>query len=266
MPSDTLENILTHRRRRVADAKQNIPQGEIETLAKAAGPVRDFLSAVAKPGWISLIAEMKKKSPSAGLLRQPYDPAKIASAYEKAGAAALSVLTERDLFEGELPDIGKARSACRLPVLRKDFIIDPYEIPESRANGADAVLLIADMLDPKLLIELAELCRAYGMEPLVEIFTEEALEVALSTSAKLIGINTRNLRTLEMRPDNIIALSPQVPADRYVIAESGIKTPADVERLRSMPIFAMLVGESLLRQPNLETAARQLAEAGAPTY
>lgn len=266
MATDTLDDILTHRRRRLNQAREKTPLKELEAAAKKAPRTADFLSAVSRPGSISLIAEMKKKSPSAGMIRQLYDPAKIAAAYERGGAAAISVLTEQDMFGGDVADMGRARKTCRLPVLRKDFIFDPYQIVEARVHGADAILLIADMLAPVQLNELAALAREHGLEPLVEIFSQEALPAALDTGAKLIGINSRNLRTLEMRPDNVVALSTQVPADRYVIAESGIRTAADVDRLRSLPVFGMLVGESLLRQPNLEAAARALAEAGASGY
>lgn len=264
--TDTLERILEQRRKRVDLARASVSFADLESSLKSAPPVLDFLGAVARPGWISLIAEMKKKSPSAGVIRTPYDPARIATAYEKGGAAAMSVLTEFDNFSGDVGDIARAKKNCRLPALRKDFIFDPYQVLEARVHGADAILLIADMVPPALLNELAAACRQYNLEPLVEIFSEEVLEAALDTGAKLIGINSRNLRTLEMRPDNIIALSTRVPADRYVIAESGIKTANDVEQLRSLPIFGMLVGESLLKQPNLEAAARALAEAGAPAY
>jgi indole-3-glycerol phosphate synthase len=263
---DALDDILSHRRRRVAQSKEKTPLSEMEKLAKAAPAPLDFLSAVARPGIITLIAEMKKRSPSAGIIRQPYDPARIASAYEKGGAAAISVLTEPDKFGGELNDIARARKACKLPVLRKDFIFDPYQMPESRAAGADAVLLIADMLPASQLNELAAAAREYGLEPLVEIFSEDVVEAALDTGAKLIGINARNLRTLEMRPDRVLALAPQISADRYVVAESGIKTASDVERLRSMPVFAMLVGESLLKQSDIEKAARKLVQAGTSTH
>lgn len=266
MVTDALEEILSGRRRRVNQAREKVSLAEMEKLAKAAPAPLDFLTAVARPGRITLIAEMKKRSPSAGVIRQPYDPAKIASAYERGGAAAISILTEPDKFGGDLGDIARARKSCKLPALRKDFIFDPYQIAESRAAGADAILLIADMVPRTLLSELAATAREYGLEPLVEVFSEDVVEAALDTGAKLIGINARNLRTLEMRPDRVFALAPQVSADRYVVAESGIKSPEDVERLRSLPVFAMLVGESLLKQSNLETATRLLAQAGALPY
>lgn len=266
MVTDALEEILSGRRRRVLQLKEKVSFHEIDRLAKAAPPAMDFVAAVARPGLITLIAEMKKRSPSAGMIRQPYDPGKIAIAYEKGGAAAVSVLTEPDKFGGDLADIARAKKVMKLPVLRKDFIFDPYQVAESRAAGADAILLIADMVPATLLNELAAAAREYGVEPLVEVFSGDVMGAALDTGAKLIGINARNLRTLEMRPDRVIALSPQIPADRYVVAESGIKTPNDVERLRSMPVFAMLVGEALLKQQNLEAATRVLADAGASPY
>jgi indole-3-glycerol phosphate synthase len=261
--TDVLEDILTDRRRRVTEAKERVPLAEMERRARAMPRPHSFLDAVARPGAISLIAEMKKKSPSGGLLREHYDPGTLAAAYERGGAAALSVLTEPARFGGELVDISRAKTMSALPVLRKDFIFDPYQIPESRAIGADAVLLIADMVPAAELKALAALAFEYGLEPLVEIFTPDSLDAALNTGARLIGINTRNLRTLEMRPDNVISLAPRIPGDRFVVAESGIKTPADVEHLRSLPVFAMLVGESLLRDKDPEKAARRLADAGA---
>ena len=263
MSVDKLEDILVSRRRRVKESMERVPLAEMERRAKAAPVPHAFLNAVVKPGSITLIAEMKKKSPSAGMICDRYDPGAIAGAYERGGAAALSVLTEPDNFGGDAVDIARAKTGSRLPVLRKDFIFDPYQVAESRAIGADAVLLIADMLAPAQLKELATLAFEYALEPLVEIFTSEAVKPALDTGARLIGINTRNLRTLEMRPDNIITLSTRIPADRFVVAESGIKTPADVERLQAMPVFSMLVGESLLKQSNWEKAASALAHAGA---
>ncbi len=262
MTTDTLEDILVHRRARLKDAMERVSTVEMERRASGMPSPRDFVSALVRPGSIRLIAEMKKMSPSAGLIREHYDPGTIATAYERGGAAALSVLTEPDSFGGELVDIARARTVCQLPILRKDFIFDPYQIAESRAIEADAVLLIADMLSPGQLAELTACARQFGLEPLVEIFSAEALDRALRTEARLIGINTRNLRTLEMRPDNIVTLAPRIPADRYVVAESGIKTAADVSRLQALPVFAMLVGESLLKQPDLEKAARALVNAG----
>ena len=262
--ADTLEESLVHRKRRVLEAKKATTLGALEAAIKTAPPVRDFVGAVSRPGWISLIAEIKRKSPSAGLIRNPFDPERIAAEYERGGAAALSVLTEPDRFGGELADIPRARKGSSLPILRKDFVFDPYQIAEARAHGADAVLLIADMLEHGQLQELAAAAKRYGVAMLVEIFTAEVLDSALDTGAQLIGINTRNLRTLEMRPDNLVTLAPHVPNDRYVVAESGIRTAQDVIRLRALPIFAMLVGESLLKQPNLETAARALVDAGRP--
>jgi indole-3-glycerol phosphate synthase len=257
-----MEEILVVRRKRVAQAKEKVPYSEMEKRAKGTPPPQDFLRAIVRPGFITLIAEMKKSSPSAGVIRQSYDPGRIAAAYERGGAAAVSVLTEPDRFGGDIGDMARARTGTRLPILRKDFIFDPYQIAEARAFGADAILLIADMLPSAQLNELAAAARDFGLEPLVEIFSEDVIEAALDTGAKLIGINARNLRTLEMRPDRVVALSPQIPADRYVVAESGIKTASDVERLRSMPVFAMLVGESILKQQNLEAATRALAQAG----
>ena len=265
MMTDALEEILSHRRAAVTDAMERVSMSEMERRAAGMPAPRDFLGALVQPGSIRLIAEMKKKSPSAGLIREQYDPGTIAAAYERGGAAAISVLTEPERFGGALVDIARAKTVCRLPALRKDFIFDPYQIAESRALEADAVLLIAEMLSPDQLNSLTACARQFGLEPLVEIFSAEALERALRSDARLIGINTRNLRTLEMRPDNVVTLAPRIPADRFVVAESGIKTPADVDRLRALPVFAMLVGESLLKQPDLEKATHALVSAGEGT-
>ena len=262
MSADTLEDILVSGRRRLKESMGRVSLSEMERRAKGTPAPQDFVQAVVRPGFITLIAEMKKKSPSAGVICESYDPGMIALAYARGGAAALSVLTEPDRFGGDAADIGRAKTSCRLPVLRKDFIFDPYQVAESRAIGADAILLIADMMPPAQLKQLAATAFEFGLEPLVEIFTAEAVKPALETGARLIGINTRNLRTLEMRPDNVATLSKRIPSDRYVVAESGIKTTSDVERLHAMPVFSMLVGESLLKQANREKAARGLVDAG----
>ncbi|MBV9080689.1 MAG: indole-3-glycerol phosphate synthase TrpC [Elusimicrobia bacterium] len=262
MAADALADIVALRRRRLSEAKEKTSMSAMERMAKSAPESEDFTAAVVRPGRIALIAEMKRRSPSAGSIREAYNPAAIAAAYEEGGAAALSVLTEPDKFGGELSDIRRAKTACRLPVLRKDFIFDPYQIAEARANGADAVLLIAEMLSASEMAELASYAREMQVEPLVEVFSESVLDAALASGAKLIGINSRNLRTLEMRPDNFSRLAPRIPADRYVIAESGIKTADDVEKLKSLRVSAMLVGESILKQTDLSAAVRVLANAG----
>lgn len=262
MAVDVLEQILVQRRVDVARAKTERSISTLEGMAKKNGAPKDFFKAVTKPGRVCLIAEMKKKSPSAGEIRGDYQPAKIAADYQKGGVDAISVLTEPARFEGKIEDIPVARSASSAPILRKDFLFDPYQVIEARAFQADSVLLIADMLEASQLNELLAVSREHGMEPLVEIFTADSLEPTLRSGAKLIGINTRNLKTLEMFPDNVQKLSKQIPADRFVVAESGIKTAADVKALKESRIAAMLVGESILKQKDLAAAVKTLVDAG----
>lgn len=259
---DLLQEIHTARQADVSQAKKQRPASGLESDIKKAEPPRDFRSAISQAGRLSLIAEMKKKSPSAGIIRENYVVKELASAYERGGAQALSVLTEPHRFEGLLDDLTKARAASKLPILRKDFIFDPYQMLEARAYGADAALLIAEMVDKNQLKELVAAARSYQLEPLVEIFLEKSIDAALDSGATLIGINTRNLRTLEMVKDNVAKLAPHIPKDRIVIGESGIKSAGDVDALKALKVAAILVGESLLKHSNQEEAVRTLVQAG----
>lgn len=258
---DQLEEILALRKKDLADTMERVKTRDLEDLLKSVAAPIPFLPAVTKKGTISIIAEMKRKSPSAGMIRENFVVADIARAYEKGGASALSVLTEPVKFGGSLGDMAKARQASTLPILRKDFIFDDYQILEARVNRADAVLLIADMLSPAKLKELMAACAYYEVEPLVEVFTPEIVNAVVKTGAKLIGINTRNLRTLQMVPENVTLIARSIPDDRFIVAESGIKTAADIKALKKLPVSTALIGESLLKQPNLETAMRALADA-----
>ncbi len=258
---DILEDILVARRKALEQSKARQSISELDGLISRAPVPLDFKKAINQPGKISVISEMKKKSPSAGMIRPDYSVSKIAEAYKKGGAQALSVLTEGDFFGGEILDIQRAKDAAGLPVLRKDFIFDPYQIAEARAYGADAVLLIADMLDPEHLKDLVACAFEYKVEPLVEVFTAAVLEAVLKTKADVVGINNRNLRTLKMMPDNVANISRLIPSDKVVVAESGIKNPEEITALRKLPVRAVLVGESLLKQPDLESAVRRLTEA-----
>lgn len=259
--SDVLESILTARRRAVDAAKRARPLADLEAVLKQQDRPRDFFGALSSEDRIAVIAEMKRKSPSAGEIRPEFDPADIARAYEAGGAAALSVLTEPDQFGGRLDDLSFARTACELPVLRKDFIIDVYQVAEARAAGADAVLLIAEALSPPDLKRLVQAAHHYRVEPLVEVFSEASVPAAIEAGSRMIGINTRNLRTLEMAPDNVERLAPMFPANRTIVAESGIKSRADLVRFPAR-VSAVLVGESLLRQADLTKAVAALAGAG----
>jgi indole-3-glycerol phosphate synthase len=211
---------------------------------------------------VALIAELKKASPSAGLLRPRYDPVEGARAYARAGAAALSVLTENHYFKGNLTHIARVKRAVNLPVLRKDFLVDPYQVYESRANGADAVLLIVALLTDRVLRELLGLARRLGLAALVEAHTPGELRRAVAAGADMVGINSRNLSDLTMNPSAFRTMIPLIPRRCLRVAESGIKTPRDVTELKNIGADAMLVGESFLRQNDLEKAARTLARAG----
>lgn len=238
------------------------PLTAVEDAASAAPPARPFAEALVREKGVAVIAELKARSPSAGMLRPDYDVPAGAAAYARAGARALSILTEPHFFGGRPDHLTAARGACELPLLRKDFIVDPYQVAEARAHGADAVLLIVRVLDPAVLDRLMAEVRRWRMEALVEAHTAPEVDRALKAGARLIGINSRDLDTLRMDPGAFARLAAGVPADRILVAESGIKTAADVRALKPLGVRAVLVGESLLKQPDLEQAARLLVDAG----
>jgi indole-3-glycerol phosphate synthase len=213
-----------------------------------------------------IIAEIKRRSPSRGLLRPELDVAALAAAYTAGGAAALSVLTEEDHFDGSLVHLGQARAATHLPILRKDFITDPYQVYETRAAGADAVLLIVAALEPARLADLAALAIELGLAALVETHNREEVETAVGSGAQIVGINNRNLHTLEVSLDTCLDLAPRVPADRQVVAESGIHGSGDVRRLEAAGIHVFLVGEHLMLQADVAAALQELgARPGSPS-
>jgi len=220
-------------------------------------PTRDFLQAVGQPG-ISIIAEIKRKSPSAGLIRSGVDPAAIAEIYEKNGAAAISVLTDQVFFGGSAEDLRSVRRHVAVPLLRKDFIIAPCQVVEARMMGADAILLITAILRPVLLKELQSLAKSLDMVSLVEVHTEAELETALDTGAELIGINSRNLKTFEVDLNTALTLRKQIPGHIPAVAESGIRGRADIERLEKAGFDAALVSETLMRSENIGRALRQM--------
>lgn len=257
-----LDEIIRRTREGLAARRAQRPFAALETAAAAAPPARPFAEALVRGGGIGVIAELKAKSPSAGMLRSNYDVPAGAAAYARAGARALSILTEPHFFGGRPEDLAAARAACDLPVLRKDFILDPYQVVEARAHGADAVLLIVRILDHASLTLLLAEARRWGMDALVEAHTASEVDRALKAGARLIGINSRDLDTLRMDPGAFARLAAGVPADRILVAESGVKTPADVRALKPLGVRAVLVGESLLKQPDLEKAARPLVDAG----
>ena len=251
--SDILNKILARKREEVAVAKRERPLAELREAARAAVPPRDFtgaLRAKISGGKAAVIAEIKKASPSKGLLRAEFDPAAIAASYAAHGATCLSVLTDRDFFQGAPQHLGEARGACALPVLRKDFIIDAYQVFEARALGADCILLIAAALDGARMRELESLAKDLGMAVLVEVHDAAELERALELATPLIGINNRDLRSFETRLSTTLNLQPCIPSARLVITESGIRARADVALMRKNGIHAFLVGEAFMRAPD----------------
>jgi len=248
--SDVLQRILAVKREEIAAAKQAIPAREIEARARAAAPARDFVDAMRAKraaGRPAVIAEIKRASPSKGLLREDFDPAAIARGYEAGGAACLSVLTDRQFFQGAPEHLVVARAACTLPALRKDFVLEPYQIHEARALGADCILLIAAALAPDAMCALEALAHELGMAVLVEIHDADELDAALTLRTPLLGINNRNLHTFETRLETTLELLRRIPSERIVVTESGILSPADVERLWQGGVGAFLVGEALMR-------------------
>ena len=245
-----LERIVAAKRAEISAAKRPID-------VKSAPPVRDFIAAL-RAKRPAVIAEIKRASPSKGVLRQDFDPAAIAKSYEEGGAACMSVLTDREFFQGAPEHLSAARFACKLPALRKDFIIDPYQVYEARALGADCILLIVACLDDAQLGELEALAHRLGMAVLVEVHDAEELERGLKLKTPLLGINNRNLRTFETRLETTLALLPRVPPERIVVTESGILAPADVARMRASGVHTFLVGEAFMRAPDPGAALQTL--------
>jgi indole-3-glycerol phosphate synthase len=254
-----LERIVAAKRAEIAAAQRAVPLEELKK--RKTSPVRDFVGAL-RAKRPAVIAEIKKASPSRGVLREDFDPAAIARSYEKAGAACLSVLTDRDFFKGSAADLQAARSACAIPVLRKDFVIDAYQVHESRAMGADCILLIAACLATEQMHELEGLAHGAGMAVLVEVHDAEELERALKLRTPLLGINNRDLKTFQTRLETTLGLLARVPGDRLVVTESGILSAADVARMRSAGVEAFLVGEAFMRAPEPGKALQALF--GAP--
>ena len=255
--SDILNKIVAVKREEIAAAVKKKSLIEMRADAESRLLTRDFVAALRakiEAGQAAVIAEIKKASPSKGVLREDFIPADIAQSYAQGNgilsAACLSVLTDRQFFQGQPDYLKQARASCSLPVLRKDFMVDPYQIYESRAMGADAILLIAACLEDAQMAELESIALALGMAVLVEVHDGAELERALRLKTPLVGINNRNLRTFEVTLDTTLSLLPQVPADRLMITESGILGRADVERMRTAGVHAFLVGEAFMRAPD----------------
>ena len=254
--SDILQKICAVKEQEVAAARAALSQPDLRAQAEAAPPARDFVDAIRTRhagGRAAVIAEIKKASPSKGVIRADFHPAQIAASYERAGAACLSVLTDRQFFQGAPEYLQAARAACHLPVLRKDFLIDPYQVFEARAMGADAILLIAACLDLAQMRDMEQLASELGMAVLVEVHDGDELERALQLQTPLIGINNRNLRTFEVSLQTTLELLPRIvsgPGGRIVVTESGILQPQDVSLMRSHDVHTFLVGEAFMRAPD----------------
>jgi indole-3-glycerol phosphate synthase len=253
-----LDKIVATKRIEIERAKTAVSEERLRGRLASAAPVRDFFGALAADGPIKLIAEVKKASPSAGVIRADFDPVAIAKIYEGHGAACISVLTDEEYFQGWLEYLTQIRAAIGIPVLRKDFILDTYQLVESRVAGADAVLLIAECLDDCNLRKLFNETIELGMTPLVELYEPANLSRVLEAGATLVGVNNRDLHTFEVDLGHAIRLRREVPEECLLVAESGIKTHADVERLAAAGVDAILVGESLTREPDIGTAVDRL--------
>ena len=259
--SDVLTKICNDKRALVSARKSARPLSEVEAAAREAGPTRGFIRALwetVQNGRYGLIAEIKKASPSKGLIRADFDPPALARAYREGGAACLSVLTDEPYFQGKDEYLVAARAAVDLPVLRKDFMVDPYQIAESRALGADCILIIVAALSDAQAKEMEDAALAWDLDVLVEVHNREELDRALALKTPLLGVNNRNLKTLVVDIATTEELAAHVPADRMLVAESGLNTPADLSRMAKAGARCFLVGESLMRQDDVTAATRAL--------
>ena len=258
MPSSILDKIVARKRDEVASAKRALPLNQFHTQIQSLAAPCDFLAALRNHGPVSLIAEVKKASPSKGIIRQDFDPDVIARIYADHGAACISVLTDQPFFQGHLDYLRSIRAAVSLPLLRKDFIIDEYQVHEARAAGADAVLLIAECLEPLQMRDLHQSITGLGMTALVELYDEHNLDAVLACDPTLVGVNNRDLHTFQVDFQHSIRMKQRLPSSIVMVSESGISSAADVRILRNAGIEAMLVGESLMRRDDIAQAVRDL--------
>lgn len=257
-----LDEIIANKKKELAETKRQAPFPDIKSKAAEAGPTRGFGKALSSTGEIRLIAEVKKASPSKGVIREDFDPVKIARIYEESGASCLSILTEKKFFQGELEYLGRIRKVVKLPLLRKDFIIDEYQIHEARAAGADAVLLIAACLEKQRIEDYLGIAHRLGLDALVESHTYKELDRALLAGAQLVGINNRDLTTFSVSLQTTFELLKDIPDDRTVVSESGIKTREDVVKLQQAGVDAVLAGESLMREKDIGKKVKELLGKG----
>ncbi len=256
--TNILDRIVATKREEIEQTKIRVPEAELLERIKTVPPPRDFLGAIRQSRSIALIAEVKKASPSKGLIREDFQPVEIAQIYERHGATCISVLTDEPHFQGHLDFLAGISRAVNIPVLRKDFILDPYQVLEARAYGADAVLLIAECLSDEQLSSLYEAVLHWEMTPLVEVYEAGNVPRVVGLGVALIGVNNRDLRTFEVDLQHTIRLRAEIPADRCVVGESGIQTHADLRRLADCGVQAVLVGESLMREPDIGAAVDRL--------
>lgn len=256
-----LDEIMTYHREQLPKIMREVPLADLRAFTSVTSPPLDFYAALKKPG-VSLIAECKKASPSKGLMVRDYDPAALAKTYAQAGASAISVLTDARHFQGSLEHLRDVKEVVKVPVLRKDFIFDPYQIYEARVAGADAVLLITAVLSDTEIRDLLQLTHKLGMNALIEVHTQAELERVLSLKPRIIGVNNRNLQTFEVDFANTARLRALIPDDIVVVGESGIKTAHDVTLLREIGVDAVLVGETLVTSNDIARTARQFVNAG----
>jgi indole-3-glycerol phosphate synthase len=256
--SDILDKIVASKRRELATARERVSEFDLERQAAGMPETRDFRGALLAAVGIAVIAEVKKASPSAGVIQADFDPVAVARAYERGGASCVSVLTDQPFFQGSLNDLRAVRDAIRLPVLRKDFILERYQLLEARCAGADAVLLIAEILPGETLPQLLRQTRELGLQALVELYDQENLSRVLNAGANLVGVNNRNLRTFVTRLEHTLEIAAAIPPGITLVSESGIRGRADVERLLTSQVRAILVGETLMRAPDPAVAIADL--------